>query len=335
MRVAMKDSEPGEPLVSREVTSVNSRLQAPIYLLNANLFILFGLLIPIGLTLNEYFTIKTNFRGEPFKSGHGFLPSTVSFVVYDWNTAQGRIWFAAGLVGCLFLIMSNYAFELRNVYSGEEAITICGKHIMYWTTFRQILPVVGGLILIVPLGIPQQFSGPNELLMMGIHMVGGGMLFGGYIIAEMRLLGVCFPGSEVLKQANLSEEELRVRSRIIKVALVFLLIFMACGFGTATLYNRFCCNDTFVVTSLVASVNGSVVTVPTSILKGSALVEQTASGIPFYLNASVFISETIAALSLLVSQFAIWYYCEERQATYSQIRLAPLKDIEGGAKPLE
>jgi hypothetical protein len=259
---------------------VGGRFKAPPLLLFGALCTVLGFIFVSGIGLLKFWYCQENRALHlNFASGLGYMPSTVSEMVYDRNSAGGRIFFTLGLIagGCLFT--SWYPYHLRNVYTGDACIHIwCGKWMrpfgisIYWTTLRQIMPPMGLWLLIgvntYPVPIAQASIGHTKLACMFLHLSGASMLFMGYLLCELKAIGwlsFLFGGlSNSLAVSNndasrevdgvgiepdLEPKEKKVRGGL---AVTVLICFVAFGASQIALnilkITHVCCNDKWAMT---------------------------------------------------------------------------------------
>lgn len=310
-----------------EAMSVSYRFRSHFMLLWGGVFGIMGFLIAFIIGIMNYNYSETNWRGVPYPSGHGYWPATVSEMVYAWNSPQGRIFFGFCLISAFLIFQSWYPFELRNVFTGPETMGCCGHTVMYWTTFRQLVPVVGLLTLICVSTVPSEVARPTDVFAISVHLIGAAMMFVGYILAELKLLQMfCFKGRVQMKYLDLEPEERKQRAVLMIITLVAYLVFCVIQviMVVAKDDSQICCHDVFPsafqnMSQMAANSQGS---------RGGIQVENTASGVILILKISSFMSEVIAGLSLIGSHIVIWYWCEERHVSYGKYQLLMVYDEE-------
>mmetsp|Transcript_7614 Transcript_7614/g.19423 ORF Transcript_7614/g.19423 Transcript_7614/m.19423 type:complete len:390 (-) Transcript_7614:141-1310(-) len=250
----------------------------------------------IGLIL-EQTSGKKNILGEPFPSGRGYFPATVSEMVHDPSQPAGKIFFAFCFVGALFIFFSWYPTQLRNVYIGDDAVVGCG---VSWVTFRQFVPAPGMMLLSIVTTVPMAQATLTDLFCIGLHLTGAFMLFVGYFVAEAHAVG-WGPWHSSLPRSLLRDSPKSIHRR--KRCLTLIAFF----------YSIFC------ILQVVLSVPtwfgipddhldqwGSYANHTGQFLTNTAQWDVKALKIISYG------SEVICGVFLIVSHLVIWYYCEER-----------------------
>lgn len=295
------------------------RFRSPVLLLWGGVFGIMGFLVAFSIGLLRFFTIKTNFKGEPFPSGHGYWPATVSEMVYEWNSAEGRIFFGFCLISSFLIFQSWYPFMLRNVFTGSEVL--CRRCLpIYWITFRQMVPVVGLLMLISVSTVPAALATISDEFAVIVHLAGAAMMFIGYIVAELKCLQMCgMQGGVQVKHLDIEGPEKVLREALMVVVLVAYVVFCFCQLGLAVgeaMEPPLCCADKFAPNRVHAGVS----------LRAATL--DTAHGTYLRLKIASFLSEVVSGLALIGSHIVIWFYCEERFVNFAEDGIRAVFDEE-------
>lgn len=289
-------------------------------------FVLPGLL---GIWKYKFGTLTDgrNFRGDGFPSGHNYHPLTVSEMVHDIESSEGKVFFACCMSGAICILISAYPLSLRNVYIGDELgfrIRWCGKPLrVSLIQMRQFLPPLGMMLvccITVTMG-PRDFAATCAA---GLHTVGAVMMIGGYIFFEIHALWFsplvrCWP------------RERRMRKALIILCTICGVGFEVCGSLSSLLlksggscdgspHPNSLCTDQWRVPSIedieyakAQNHSGSVIRMSLAYEDGTALLYNTASDGYLYLKMTNFWFEVLAGLSMIASHLIIWYFCPERQ----------------------
>jgi len=265
---------------------------------------------------------------EDYQSGLGYWPETVSESVHNRNSPAGKIFFTGCLIAAILFFLSWYPFSLRNVYTGPET-TCCGS--MYSTTFRQYMPTIGLLMLIgvstYPSSVAKQTAGGQVCVM--LHLIGAGMMFVGYMLAEFKCIELCgFKHEEIVDYRYLSIEgaEHTLRATTIScMGFCFFLFLVFQGLLSLPASMAPCCEDTWILAGdwfNTTSPSGMIVPHMLQV----AHVNNTASGGYLAFKMGSYFAECFAGLCLLLSHFVVWYYCEERNVDYGYSALEMVFD---------
>jgi hypothetical protein len=262
-----------------------------------------------------------NYLDQRFQSGHNYFPSTVSEMVHDPTSPEGKIFFAFCMVGGVLILLSEYTYKLRNVWIGDDA------RLPYFNipfiVFRYIMPPLGMMIVCgvtVTLGV-RDFP---EKIGATIHTLGAVMAIGGYILFEIHALWIS-------KIVILNDRERFLRRVIIILCAIFALTFEVCGviigrqqacaFESLAQTPRPCpLYDHWVVPSqkdldyLESHKRwGALAAAEQAKTDGTSMLYDTASGWVLVTKMINFSGETLAGIFMLVSHVTIWYYADERQ----------------------
>lgn len=311
-----------------QVLDIPLRYKAPFLVLIGSIFGFVGFFAAFSIGLWDFYNKKVNFLDKEYASGYGYWPATVSEMVHDWNSPQGRIFFGCCLIAAMLYMMSWYPFELRNVYAGPETISCCGFK-CYWNTFRQLTPALGLILLICVSTVPAaQAVGPDNVSIQ-VHLLGASMMFVGYAVCEVKNLGLC--GTSVYQQRWLDIEKNERHTRVFLITCVLVNFFIFCGlqgvFFAASTDEIMCCHDKYVNPALMKnSHKGSVE--PEGVDFSHMELLDTASGYFLLVKIGSYATEVLAGLALLTSHIAVWYYCEERKVEYGLSKLEVVYDEE-------
>eukprot|EP00928_Gymnodinium_smaydae_P070362 TRINITY_DN54207_c0_g1_i1.p2 TRINITY_DN54207_c0_g1~~TRINITY_DN54207_c0_g1_i1.p2 ORF type:complete len:399 (+),score=68.21 TRINITY_DN54207_c0_g1_i1:38-1198(+) len=313
---------------SKNRTDIPVRYRSPTLLMIGSVFGIMGFVVAFVLGVIEFFTAKTNDFGQEFASGYGYWPSTVSEMVHNWNSPEGRIFFGFCLIASLLIFQSWYPYELRNVYTGPETIVIFGRPLMYWITFRQVIPVVGLLQLICVSTVPPDQAHGVDYGSVAVHLMGAFMMFIGYMVAELKCLRVCGFSSDFEEDyLDIETEERVVRIVLMWVVTVFYVAFCAFqGYMIAddVLQLDTCCKDEyFKPTFNMTTASGAVYT-----YSEKTIVVNTASGAWLFVKFASFMTEVVAGLAIIFSHLVLWYYCEERKVDFATSQLREVYNEE-------
>jgi len=357
---AVRDREEGSPPVSASTIRLSTfthqldprdfrgrldyvdgfrRLQSTTFLLMGALSGIMGFAFAGFLGIYKYkndaILAGTNFRGDLFESGRHFHPATVSEMVRDYHSPEGKIFYAFGILASVCILVSAYPWCLRNVFIGHDHSRLirplCGSagERPIWVnliSLRQFLPPVG-LMMVVCITVT---TGPRtfcEAVAAGLHTVGAVLMFVAYIAFEFHALW----WSPVLYVRGL---ERWFRKWLAILALICSVGFQLCGL-CSTILQKSCvgglcsckssapftelCVDKWQVPTLddIAysrnmSYYGAWVREATALEDKEELLLNTASGWYLVLKMATYWLEVCAGLFLLTSHLVIWYFCPER-----------------------
>lgn len=308
---------------SKEATlNISTRFRCPTLLLWGSISGIAGFILAFFVGLIDYKINTTSELGIPYPSGNGYWPSTVSEMVHDWNSPQGRIFFGLCLISVWLIFNSWYPFELRNVFTGNEQMgrLFCS---IYWITFRQAVPVMGLLLLICVSTVPADVADITDEFSVAVHLLGAFLMFIGYIVAELKCLEFCgFKGKFEQEYLSIEPDERVCRIIVMVVVLIFYIAF--CVFQgvmiVAPTDDKLCCHDKYLAKVVNLTLANSSVA-----FNAKAMVD-TASGNYLWVKMASFTTEVIAGLALIFSHIVIWYYCEERHVEFGAMKLAEVYD---------
>lgn len=215
-----------------------------------------------------------NIFGQKYPSGNAYFPLTVSEMVHDSSTPQGKAFLGFELLAGLMILMSWYPYSLSNAYIGDRHTLLTtidgstrtdlhgdskrgvGQCIPSWTTLRQFLPGVGLAVvaLVSTTPIYEKTDANISFITCQIHIIGATALFGGYILVEMQALFYAEPKGQVKMKRN--EKLVRTIFIIFTAIGAFLTIALQQTYGTALI--PVCCADQYSkinLTSMMAVVN--------------------------------------------------------------------------------
>jgi hypothetical protein len=285
------------------------------------------------LTLLEFFYSVEGDLGKPYPSGIGNFPATVSEGVSKSESAQGRLFFAFGLIAGICIFLSWYPFSLRNVYTGNEDVCGCG----YWIGLRQFVPPIGLLILICVPTVPAYRASGIDYFSILFHLIGAGMMFVGYLLCELKCLEM-FGFKSKSEGLYLDIEDSERHHRQICAALI------AAGFGAFLIAqvvlstypdsssdSILCCHDKYEKYAwfLAKLSNGTEqIKMSESIPIDRNYRTDSATGWFLAWKMISFLTECLAGLAMVTSHLLIWYNCEERHVDYAPYPLLDLYDEE-------
>jgi len=267
--------------------------------------------------------LKNKAYNITYESGNGYWPSTVSEMAHNTESPAGKVFHTFGLIAGVSIFLSMYPTHLRNVYTFDEKVPCTA---LYWTTFRQIVPAMGIWLLVgvntYPTPEAMASKGYTKMFCVLLHLAGAGMLFVGYMFAELHTLGI-WPFRRQHPDAKwpaIEKTEMRCRTTIaILITLGFVLFcIMQVALVVAKKFDV-CCPDEWILPGEVMNLTdhgGGLVTV-----RDTPQLQNTASGTYLWLKILSYFCEDIAGLSLVISHLAIWYFCEERHVDYGTSEL--------------
>merc|ERR1719221_494529 len=118
---------------------------------------------------------------QHFPSHHGYFASTVSEMVHNPNSPAGKCFRGFEFIASILIFQSWYPWHLRNCYIGDDMTLPCAGCIS-WTTFRQLVPSTGMMIVATITITPAAQANAEDSMSVAIHLAGAVMLFGGYFV---------------------------------------------------------------------------------------------------------------------------------------------------------
>lgn len=317
-----QSTQPLQPRAEEQL-DIAHRFRSPTLLLWGGGFGIAGFILAFVIGLMNFMTQTHNRFGEDYPSGNGYWPSTVSEMVHDWNSPQGRIFFGFCLISAFCIFQSWYPYELRNVYTGDDKMWLCGFE-CYWITYRQLVPTVGLLLLICVSTVPEEVATTTDQFSVIVHLTGAFMMFVGYIHAETKCLAMCGRTGMVSRRfLDIEGAERKWRVAMMYIILLFFGLFcvLQVVMGGAKTDEVMCCHDKY------GPHDGSDTSVEANMRKRMVLID-TASGRFLQVKMASFTSEVIAGLALISSHLVIWYYCEERYVEFGRENIRAVYDEE-------
>jgi len=253
---------------------------------------------------------------KEFASGHGYWPSTVSEMVHERDSAAGRLFFTLGMITVVSIFQSWYPVHLSNVNTREDQVHERWLRVE-WATIRQVVPMMGLLVLIGINTYPMQKAkasvGKTKMFSVMLHLFGAGMLFVGYTVCEMKCLGIFWfhqhpKLTEYFGRDVHTKRELMLRRVLVHVIGIFFCLFSYCQVG------------------MILCPKGMLPTPDSWIKVGEAgnnsqepQLGNTASGLYLTVKILSFVFEDIAGIVMVISHIAIWYFSDERTFGYAHV----------------
>jgi len=245
-----------------------------------------------------------NLHGEPFPSGESYWPQSVSEMVQDPRTPTGKVWMCFQVIAAISIWLSWYPWELRNVYVGGEVKLLWCVPFLHLRTF---VPPVGMLMVVfVPLSLQSDFG---NTFATAIHLIGAGVMLGGYGLCEAYTLAF----AEYVK--------IQAKERIIRTILCVCCLLNGLGFlvfGHLPT-GHLCCGDVWRVPTeedaKLARTNGYpgiAVMNELAMAQNVARLYDTASGTLLVFKYLTYWCEVGAGFSMIASMIAIWLFAPER-----------------------
>eukprot|EP00927_Polykrikos_kofoidii_P063329 TRINITY_DN58133_c0_g1_i1.p1 TRINITY_DN58133_c0_g1~~TRINITY_DN58133_c0_g1_i1.p1 ORF type:complete len:344 (-),score=39.91 TRINITY_DN58133_c0_g1_i1:99-1130(-) len=262
-------------------------------------------------------------KGDPFPSGCNFHPMTVSEMVCNPSSDEGKVWFAFCMIGAICILCSAYPWALQNVYIGTH-LTLPGTSVPV-IFLRQFLPPIG-MMLVCCITVTQGQRNFTQRIAADIHTFGAVLMIAGYIGFEVHALWF----SEIVR---ISPRERRVRKIAIIVCGICAIGFQGCGValsklgtcgascscGSDALFTQ-TCTDQWVVPTLTNVTDAKLLGHLASFQQAGAaneihatLLANTATGYVLFLKQVNYWCEVFAGLAMLFSHLVILYYCQERK----------------------
>jgi len=303
--------------VPAEVMHVSQRYRAPSMLMFGASSSLFAFCFVTSIGIIDYRCQTTNIAYNiTYPSGNGYWPSTVSEMVHNTQSPAGKVFTTFGMIAGASIFVSMYPTHLRNVYTFEERVPVIG---IYWTSFRQVVPAMGIWLLVgvntYPMNVATESKGYTKMFCVALHLVGAGMLFVGYMFAELHNLGIWpFSRPKTKRWPEIEPPEMRTRRCIAYVITVAFALF-----GTmqvvilAAQHYEVCCPDEW---------KAPGEKIGDDIVRDAPQIVNTASGTYLWLKVASYLFEDVAGMALVLSHLAIWWFSEERHVDYGKSKLA-------------
>lgn len=211
-----------------------------------------------------------NGLGQPYASGQPPFPLTVSEMVHDPLSPQGKAFLGFELLAAIMLLVSWYPYELSNVYVAvrhglfvadddhhDEGHCDCGGclgNCFSWACMRHFLPALGLALvaLVTTTPVYNRKSSNISWITVQIHSIAAAMLFGGYIIVEVQCLFVAYnrrfqsgpmKGQRLVRIRNF---EWWIRTFFILVTAIAAVITIGIQFGYPAIPDDvICCDDNY------------------------------------------------------------------------------------------
>jgi len=285
----------------------------------------------IGIHKFCFTNLKENYLGQPFASGNNYRPLTVSEMVHDVSSPEGKAFYAFCLMGAICILVSWYSFELRNVYVGDT-VGFLGC-LCSWPTVRHYLPPLGMLLVACIPVVPPVNRLFGDTIVILMHTLGAVFMIGGYCVAEIHCL-FCSDNDSPDEGVHFKPMEKLVRTIFIALSLLCGLIFEVCGIIAAK-SATWTCADVWRVPTLaeVISLAGNPSTIYLATEASEAMrlnhkmLYNTASKGCLTVKALEFWFEVFAGFFMICNMLAIWYFCPERQLDLPD-KLPDLSKIE-------
>lgn len=299
------------------------------------LFVGFGLLPAVLCIVRFLARAPTDFRGESYKSGWNYFPSTISEMAADQIFVNaGRCFAVFGLVASVTLLTSAYPWRLRNVYLGGSLR--CNQNLII---ARHTLPPLGCLTLTGITVTPHMLvTSGNQVITTVVHMSGALAMFGSYLVVE---------GVTVFRRPDAScrllrgpaivmnPKERKLRGLSLIAMLIIGTLFMACNVisrDDSWIADNvgLCCQNTWTLLTEADVKNvlndaqvrvehlGKVVEAADALAHGREVLSNTASGLVLVLRICSFMFEVLTGACMTANLFVIWLYCPERHFRLSQ-----------------
>lgn len=317
----------GTDAVDAEVFFVRSgMLKSSHYLILGTLCGLFGGGYSTYITYAHYTeTGRTlNMQGEPFPSGHVYWPPSVSNMVDDIQSAQGKVWLAFMVTSAFMMMISYYPYVLHNVYIGEDVpfLPFMKTQGLSMMTARTFLPSLGLLMVaLVHTTAPNVFD-PAQASTLFIHTGGAILWLGVQIYVEAYTL--------CSGRINIGQCEKTLRWLCVAGALVGAAVYLLTSSLPAESVGL-CCTDeyrpvTMADVKLAASHGAYLVAAQDKELMqfanfspGAAVplyqgLYNTAYGQALAWKLVEFWSEAFTGFCMLVDLVVIWRFSSEREA---------------------
>eukprot|EP00931_Biecheleriopsis_adriatica_P038284 TRINITY_DN21941_c0_g1_i2.p1 TRINITY_DN21941_c0_g1~~TRINITY_DN21941_c0_g1_i2.p1 ORF type:complete len:404 (+),score=72.00 TRINITY_DN21941_c0_g1_i2:88-1299(+) len=274
---------------------------------------------------NHTVLVDDNFMGEPFSSGHNYRPQTVSELVHNRESPEGKAFFAFGLISAVCILISWYPTQLRNVYIGDDVV-LCGCGGPTWQNLRQFMPPVGMLLVACIPTVPPVNRTVGDKITVCLHTLGAVMMVGGYSLCE--IVALRSAQNKTGRGAILKPYEWSVRAVLICLSLLSGFAFQICGalspkpvdsLGTDS------CADVWVVPSkgdldfVMRGLGRDSIDLSLAVQISQAmhdhqlLLLDTAHGWCLQLKFMEYWFEVLAGIFMVASHLAVWWFCPERK----------------------
>jgi len=271
----------------------------------------------IGQFQFSYGPREVNFRGEPMASGHNFFPVSISDMVHDPNTPQGKCFFAFCMAAAMCILVSFHSYHLRNCYIGDDK-GICG---VSYLGLRSVLPPMGLILCSAITMTPIKQATLMEKVSTGIHGFGAGLFLSGYVLFEIQAL--IFSDVVHLDKAR-GEKGVRLLFVVLTVLAMCVQVFCT---GVAMNGDKFglCCSDVWQVPTVedytLAQKNGHPGTAMDAMRafeSGTPMLLNTANETVLAITMMAYWGEAFSGMFMIGGLIAIWWFCPERKFDLSE-----------------
>jgi len=256
--------------------------------------------------------LEVNFKGEPMASGRNFFPVSISDMVHDPNTPQGKCFFAFSMAAAMCILVSFHSYHLRNCYVGDDQ-GICG---VSYLGLRSVLPPMGLILCSAVTMTPLKQATLMEKLSTGIHGFGAGLFLSGYVVFEIQCL--CFSNI-----AHLDKERGEKTVRLTFVGLtVFAMAIQVLCTGVSMNGDKFglCCSDKWQIPTpediALAQNNGypgTAINAMRAMESNTPMLLNTANETILAITIAAYWGEALSGIFMICGLLAIWWYCPERK----------------------
>lgn len=312
-------------------------------------FVGFAFASYLGITKFKADKVERSFLGDVYSSGKNYHAVSVSEMVHNAASEEGKCFATFGLIAAICVLFSAYPWCLSNVYVGDDLVLQIPplrrpwqiftrtneKHGVALLLFRQFSPPVG-IMMVCGVTIYQGTRTYTQAVAAGVHNLGATMLFPVYIAFEIHALWLSpvVRFSKDLPFTWLPEKLLR--QMIIVICAVLALGFEVFGdFVIPDCHPDYSCKDgvTFWETCTdqweiptlenIAYIRGherygALAIAGEAYENNSTLLLNTATGWVLVAKQATFWFEVFAGLALLLSHIAIWWCAPERPHAFAE-----------------
>lgn len=277
---------------------------------------------------------EVNFRGEPMASGQNFFPVSISDMVHDPNTPQGKCFFAFCMAAAMCLLVSFHSYHLRNCYVGDDN-GICG---VSYLGLRSVLPPMGLILCSAVTMTPIKQATLMEKVSTGVHGFGAGLFLMGYVLFEIQCL--CF--STVVHLDKRGGEKV-VRLAFVALTILAMAVQVFCT-GAAMNGDKLglCCSDVWQIPTqadiALAQTNGhpgTALDAMRAMESNTPMLLNTANGTVLTITMMAYWGEAWSGIFMICGLIAIWFYCPERKIDLSERFGGFVPESQSGYRTLE
>jgi len=312
-----------------------------------------GFSIYITYAYSGEYTRMLNMEGERFPSGNPYWPPSVSNMVNDIESPQGKVWLCFMVTSAFLTMLSQYPFTFPNVYIGNDVPLLPFVARVFPSCFpngfismmsaRTYLPQIGMLMVALVRTTPRNVWRPAQNATTVFHTGGALLWIGVALYTEVYTLAVS-------KVVAVGKAERRLRWACVVLALISASFYIVSGILSPDALGL-CCDVEYRPVTM-ATVEKARANSAFSIAEQNLILMEGAHFTPnataplymgMYNSASGgalvmimlgFWGEMGAGAFMLLNLIVIWYFSENRRVQLPDSLADELEAVPFKAEPL-